>query len=337
MNSMQRVASALKGERSGRAPVAPQLFGFTARQAGARIGRYASDGETLARCQLKARERFGTDMLFAVSDVNVEAEAAGCELACHEDDYPVISEPALRSSLGIDGLQVPEPRRDGRMPEMLRAVACMSASVKDTCPIVATVMGPMTLATLLLGAENALFLAHDEPRAFAAILRRGAEMAKVFGQAQLDAGAHVIMVFDPSAAPTVFPKELFFRYEESLISDVQRTMLDSGGRVAFLHIAADTVPIMEHIRSTGTRLFSFDQTVGVAEVEEHLPGVCMIGNINIMTLLEGDPALVKADGDRLLEEFRQRGGLILSSACEVPPAAPSANVFALVRAARDWK
>jgi uroporphyrinogen-III decarboxylase len=46
---------------------------------------------------------------------------------------------------------------------------------------------------------------------------------------------------------------------------------------------------------------------------------------------------VKADCDRLLEEYSQRGGLILSSACEVPPLTPSANIMAMVRSAKDWK
>jgi uroporphyrinogen decarboxylase len=337
MKSTQRIISTINGEKVDHIPVAPQLFGFTARQAGVGIGKYVREGETLARCQLKSRDRFGTDAVFAVSDVNVEAEAAGCELTYFEDDYPVISVLALSSPLSIDGLEVPAADRDGRMPEMLAAVRKMSSSLGGACPVIGTVMGPMTQAGLLLGLENALFLAHDDPRSFSALLRRSAEIGREYGRAQLRAGADVIMVFDPSAAPVVFPKDLFFRFEEELLKELQTALTLAGGKVPFLHIAAYTAPIMEHIRPTGTRLFCFDQSTGISEVEEHLPGVCMIGNINIMTLLDGSPSLVKADCERLLEDFRERGRLILSSACEVPPATPSSNILAMVCSARDWK
>lgn len=337
MNSLQRVLATAALERPDRPAVAPQLFGFTAHQLGVALGRYVREGATLARCQLKARERFGTDMLFAISDVNVETEAAGSELAYRDNDYPSVGEFALQAADGVSGLDIPVPERDGRMPEILTAIRTMRASVHDTCPVVGCVLGPMTLAGQLIGPENALFLSHDDPAAFETLLRRSSAIVREYGAAQVKAGAHVVLIFDPSASPTVFPKNAFIRYEQTLLDDIFASLGKAGAPLRWLHIAGPTGPIMEHIREIGVRILSIDQSITIDEVQEHLPRACVVGNINCMGLLQEPPSLVKADCDRLLEEYSQRGGLILSSACEVPPLTPSANIMAMVRSAKDWK
>ena len=103
MNSLQRILSTAALERPDRPAVAPQLFGFAAQQLGVDLGRYVREGKVMARCQLKARERFGTDMLFAISDVGVETEATGSELIYHDHDYPTVGEYAIHSAAGVEG------------------------------------------------------------------------------------------------------------------------------------------------------------------------------------------------------------------------------------------
>lgn len=337
MNSMQRILATAALERPDRPAVAPQLFGFTARQFGVDLGRYVREGDVMARCQLRSRERFGTDLLFAISDVGVETEAAGSELIYHDHDYPTVGEYALHSAAEIKGLEVPTPERDGRMPEILTAIKAMRAAVKDNCPVVGCVLGPMTLAAQLMGPENALFLSHDEPEAFEALLHQATAIAQAYGAAQVEAGAHVVLIFDPAASPTVFPKATFIRYEQGLLADIFRSLGRAGAPLKWLHIAGPTVPIMEHMREIKVQMLSIDQSISLDDVQERMPKVCVVGNINCMGLLQEGPSLIKADCDRLLEEYGQRGGLILSSACEVPPQTSSANIMAMVRAAKDWK
>jgi uroporphyrinogen decarboxylase len=337
MNSMERVMATVSGQTPDRQAVAPQVFAFAAHQFGVGIGRYVRDGAVLAKCQLKCRERFGTDAVFAISDVNVESEAAGSELVYREGEYPTIGEHVLHSAVGIDGLAEPDPERDGRMPELLAAVRTLRASVKDTCPVVGCVLGPMTLAVQLMGAEKALFLSHDDPQAFQALLEHSTAIAERYGAAQLQAGAHAVLVLDLAATPTLFPSRSFISHEEAQIARIFAALKKEGNAANWLHVPGRTGPILEHIRAAGTQILGIDQSVTLLEVQEHLPGVCVLGNINCLSLLQEGPALIKADCDRLLDEYSVRRGLILSSACEVPPLAPGANIMAMVHSARDRK
>src|SRR5262245_22579009 len=122
MNSFERVMAALEFRETDRAPVIAQVFGHAAVLAGVPLDEYVRDGEMLARCQLKALERFGYDAVFSVMDVNVEAESLGAVLRYRRNQYPVIEHHVLSGGDRWDGLAVPDPQQAGRMPEMLKAL-----------------------------------------------------------------------------------------------------------------------------------------------------------------------------------------------------------------------
>lgn len=213
MNSLERVQAAVRFERPDRVPVIAQVFGHAAVFAGVPVGDYVRDGELLAQCQIKALEHYGYDAVFAVMDTGVEAEAAGSRLLYRDHMYPVVARYALEDANAVDTLPVPDPHRNGRMPELLRAAYILRRELGNEVLIVGCVLGPMTLAMQLLGPEKALFLAVDEPGLFARVLDFALDVVLPFGRAQVEAGVHLPMVFDPSASPDVFPARLFREFE----------------------------------------------------------------------------------------------------------------------------
>jgi uroporphyrinogen decarboxylase len=57
--------------------------------------------------------------------------------------------------------------------------------------------------------ETALYLAIDDPSGLERLMDFATEVIIRFGQAQLRAGAHLPVVFDPSASPDVIPPQFF--------------------------------------------------------------------------------------------------------------------------------
>src|SRR5664279_1969405 len=80
MNSLDRVAAAVRFEPPDRIPVIAQVFGHAATLAGVALCDYVQDGELLVRCQMRVLERYGYDAVFALMDVNVETGALGSVL-----------------------------------------------------------------------------------------------------------------------------------------------------------------------------------------------------------------------------------------------------------------
>ena len=225
MNSLERVAATVAFGRADRVPVIPQVFGHAAVLAGVPLVDYLHDGALLARCQIAAQRHYGYDAVFAFADTGLEAEALGAVFEFPERQYPQLARPALAPGDAIVSLRVPDPERTGRMPELVRAARLMRNELDGEVPVIAVVLGPMSLAGQLLGTQEALYLAVDEPRRFEELLDLATATALRYGQALLAAGAQVALVFEPAGSPAVVPpaffRELLLPRLRSLMSALQ--------------------------------------------------------------------------------------------------------------------
>ena len=224
--------------------VIAQVFGHAATLAGVPVGDYVRDGELLAQCQIQALDRHDYDAVFALMDVNVETEAAGPVLAYRADAYPVAQSYALAGVVEPDALAIPDPSRDGRMPELLRAARILRREVGDEVLVVGCVLGPMTLAMQLLGPEAALYLAIDEPDRFARVLDFAASVVVRFGLAQIEAGVHLPIVFDPSSSPDVIPSSFYREFVVPQLARVFSAFKQAGSAANWLHTAGPVESIL---------------------------------------------------------------------------------------------
>ena len=332
MNSLERIAATVAFRKPDRVPVVPQVFGQAAVLAGVPLASYLHDGALLARCQVAALRHYGYDAVFAFADVGLEAEALGSVLEFPEGQYPQLASPALAPGDPIGGLQVPDPERAGRMPELLKATRLLRGELDGAVPVVAVVTGPMSLAGQLLGTQDALYLAADEPLRFEELLDIATATALRYGRALLAAGAQVALVFEPAASPAVVPPA-FFR--EMLLPRL-RTLLgafkQAGALACWLHIAGPIEPILRYYPEAGADIANVDYEVQLDVAARALPRTCLDGNLRSLSFVLDSPAKITDEAQRLLSLLGRRGGFILSSGCEIPPEAKPENLAALVAA-----
>lgn len=334
MNGLQRVVAAVGLQPSDKVPALPQVFGQASRLAGLSLQDYVTSGASLARGQMAALERYDHDGLFTVMDVCVETEACGSALVYYPQQYPDVRRYALTSIDDLAGLPVPDPAQAGRMPQMLEALSILRAQTQGEVALIGCVMGPMTLATQLLGTEAALFLAVDEPPAFERLIDYAAEVAIRFGVAQIAAGAHLPVVFEPAGSPAVVPPAFFREIIAPRLTRLFGALKAAGGAANWLHIAGPAAPILGYYPGVGANIANFDYEVTPEQALGALPTTCLDGNIRPLAFVDRAPEQIYADCRALVERFKGRGGLILSSGCEIPPEARPENVAALVAAAR---
>lgn len=333
MNSLERILAAARLEPTDCVPFAPQLFGHAAVTGGAALSAYLRDGRVLAECQLKERQRYGTDAVFAFMDLGVEVEALGARLDYHESRYPDVAGGLLAPADDGSALRQCDPARDGRLPELLRAVGLLRAAVGDTALVAGAVAGPMTLATQLYGIETALYCAADDPVRYEAVLDFATETVLRSGAAQLAAGAHGIVVFDPAASPAVVPADFFRARLESRLRRLADGLRAAGARLIWLNIAGPTADILPRYAAIGADIATFDYYLDPTEARRLLPHACLAGNLKSLDFLDRAPVTVTARVQSLFAAFADRGGFVLSSGCEIPPEADADNLAALAAAA----
>jgi uroporphyrinogen decarboxylase len=334
MNSRERIAATVRFERPDRVPVIPQVFGHAAVLCGAPLGDSLRDGELLARCQLRALERYGHDAVFALMDVNVETEAVGSVLAHRTHGYPSVSTHALSTARPWGQLEIPDPRRAGRMPEQLRAARVLRGEVGDEVLVVGCVVGPMTLATQLTGMQAALYLAIDHPDRFGRLLDFATDVVIRFGVAQIEAGAHLPIVFDPSSSPDVIPPQFYREFVLPRLTRLFEALERAGAASSWLHTAGPTGSILPYYAQARVEIANFDYCVAPDRAISALPRTCLDGNLMSWAFVEATPEEIATASSELLAAFSGRGGFILSSGCEIPPEARPENVAAMVASVR---
>ncbi|WP_303903512.1 uroporphyrinogen decarboxylase family protein [Thiohalomonas denitrificans] len=332
MNGLERVMAAVRFQPTDRLPVVPQLFGHAAVLAGIKLVDYLHDGALLARCQLSAEARYGHDAVFAFMDLSVETEAVGSTLLYRDELYPDVAKYALRPGDDPARLRIPEPRQDGRMPELLHAVSLLRQEAGNRLLIAGSVVGPMTLATQLVGIEDALYFAADDPDGFERLLDYATDVIITFGKAQLQAGAHVPVVFDPSASPAVVPAAFFREFLLPRLKKVLSAFRQNGAITTWLNIAGPTAPILPLHAEAGAEIANFDYYVSATEAQRCLPHTCLDGNLKSLDFVEATPEQVFKTAAALRDSFAGRGGFLLSSGCEIPPESKPENIEAMIAA-----
>jgi uroporphyrinogen decarboxylase len=332
MNSIERIMATVAFDKPDRVAVLPQIFGHAAVSAGVPLTEYLCNGELLAHCQIQALQHYGHDAVFALMDTSVETEAVGSTLLFPAERYPHVDSYILSDASGIDGLRLPNPLTDGRMPELLKAAAILRREVGNDVMVIGCVLGPLTIALQLFGAEKTLYLAIDQPEQFARLLDFATQVSIDFGTAQIEAGVHLPLVFDPFASPDVIPPMFFREIELPHLRKVFNAFKGAGALTNWLHIAGPATPILPYYPDAGVDIANFDYCVNPLEAQKALPHTCLDGNLKPLSLVDATPDAIAEEASRLVQQFDQRGGFILSTGCEIPLEAKAESIAALVSA-----
>jgi uroporphyrinogen decarboxylase len=154
-----------------------------------------------------------------------------------------------------------------------------------------------------------------------------------FGKAQLEAGAHLPIVFDPSSSPDFIPAAF---YRELVLPRVKRVfsaLKQAGCEINWLHTAGPVETILSYYPSAGVNLANIDYCVSLSNAVETLPNTCLNGNIKPLSFVDGNSEEIAATAGGILNAMADRGGFILSSGCEIPPESKPENIVAMVSAA----
>jgi len=89
---------------------------------------------------------------------------------------------------------------------------------------------------------------------------------------------------------------------------------------------------------TGADCIEIDSNVPMENMMPIAAGKCALeGNISTVTaLLNGTPEDIIKEANHIISLFKNNGGLILSSACEIPRFSPRENVAAIIKAAEEY-
>lgn len=280
------------------------------------------------------KKKLGYDAVFVYGDNCVEAEAVGCKLHFPEKAYPYIKQYVVDDYKKFNHLPLPDPQKDGRMPQLLKAAKLLREQVGQELPVIGILLGPMSIAGQLMGLEKLLYLLLDSPQEFERFLDYTSQISLDFGLALLQAGIHIPAILDPSASQSVIPSEIFLRFLLPRYQYIFNCFESAQPLASWLIITGNTKDLLPYYPQCGINIASIDYEVDVQDAFNSAPELIFAGNIKPFTFVNDSPQQIIRQGKRLVSLAGKSKGFILSSGCEVPLDTKQENITALVNTVR---
>ncbi|MBQ4354427.1 MAG: uroporphyrinogen decarboxylase family protein [Clostridia bacterium] len=332
MNGYQRVMHALRFEASDRAAIVPELIQHNLEIAGETHRAFSSDPQVMCKVILTGLKKYETDAVYVSSDNYMIVEAMGGQAVLPPDAPPVLLKTAAASieeALALAPLDVTK----GRIPVILEATQMLRDILKDEIFVKTCIdSAPFSAASAVLGPQNFMYSLMDEPEMCHRFLENCTESVIRYGIAAAKAGAHGLAFGD---SPSVMlGREMYEEFALPYAQKAIRTLQQETGLPVFYHICGDTRHILDLMVRTGADCLEIDSLVPMAYAKEIVNGACALeGNVStIEAFFQGTPEDVRRETNAILDLFGNRGGVILSSACEIPRLSPTENVRALTDA-----
>lgn len=333
VNSYERVMNRLQGKPVDRVPNLSIVMMFAARELGVSYCACCRDYRLLADAATLCHERYGIDMICAISDSLREAEGFGTEVVFPETGVPYAAQMRLRKLSDIDTLKVIDPSLGRRMNDTVEAVRRMRQRAGNDVPVVGWIEGALAECCDLMDMQHVFINLLDEPEAMEQLIGICTEQGILFAKAQVEAGAHMIGIGDAATSligPTLY-EEFVLPYQQRMIEAIHEM-----GVPVKLHICGNISPVMHLIARTGADMVDCDHMVDMERAASILPEATAIcGNFNpVEIMLQGTPEQVKAAAHRCMQ-IGSRKNTFVAPGCEVPKDTPRENMLALQEALTD--
>ena len=297
----------------------------------------AKTPELACEVTLQPLERFPLDAAILFSDILTVPDAMGLGLHFVEGEGPKFERP-LREEKAIRALAVPDLER---LRYVFDAVALIRKSLHERVPLIGFSGSPYTLACYMVeggGSDDfrhVKSLLYSRPELLHHILDTNARAVTAYLNAQIEAGAQAVMVFDTwggSLSDTAF-REFSLEYSKRALAGVKR---ENGGHVVPRILFTKGGGLwLEPMADAGADALGIDWQTPIGEARRRVGHrVALQGNFDPMALF-GTPASIRAEVGRILEAYGSGPGHVFNLGHGVSQHTPPEHVAALVEAVHE--
>lgn len=262
-------------------------------------------------------------------DMTGESEDMGSVVDFGSDIFePHVSGYALKSVDHFEQLK-PIDFSKGRCKVVLDAIKILKEKGDPSIPIIGNITGPVSVAGTVM-----------EPVPFYKDLIRKNEMSHrymqfitdqlvEFAKLQVEAGADVISISDPTATGELLGPKKFLEFVPPYINQITDAV--AGKAYTIVHICGRMQPALKEMDEVRADALSFDSYVPISKVKEVLPNRVIMGNVSTYSLEFMDEDKIKS----LTKNTVKNGTNIVAPACGIGMKTPIDNLRAMLRAVEE--
>ncbi len=310
-------------------------------KAGNNFMALATNVQYATEVTLQPLDRFALDAAILFSDILTVPDAMGLGLSFGVGEGPRFAKP-IRDEADVAALQVPDL---DKLRYVFDAVTSIRHALKGRVPLIGFSGSPWTLACYMVegaGSDDYRLvktLMYSRPDLMHRILDINAQAVTAYLNAQIDAGAQAVMVFDSWGG--VLADAAFHRfsldYTRRVVQGLQRHK--DGQPVPVIVFTKGGGLWLDQIADCGADVVGLDWTVNLAQARQRVGGkVALQGNLD-PNVLFAPPEVVAHEAQAVLDSFgrpqRADGGWdghIFNLGHGISQYTPPEHVSALVEA-----
>jgi len=318
--------AALQNKEVERIPWVPFVGCHAAKLMNVSTEDYFKSADLIVNGVKLAYEKYRPDGLPVLFDLQVEAEALGCQLKYSPTNPPSVASHPLAENPDLSGLRA-LTESDGRLPIVLEAIKRIKQALGEDLGIYGLITGPYTLALHLRGTEI-FFDQIDNPQYVQDLMRFCTKVAKTVVAMYIEAGVDIVAVVDPMTSQ--ISPENFEEFVLPFVTEIFNFIREKE-RFSSFFVCGNAKNNVENMCKSGPDNISIDENIPLGFVKEVCQryGISFGGNIKLtVSMLFGTPADNMVDAMNCMHIGGNKG-FILAPGCDMPFATPEENVEAI--------
>ena len=321
------------------------------RQAGRYLPEYratrAEAGDFMSLCRnaelacevtMQPLRRYKLDAAILFSDILTVPDALGLGLYFVTGEGPKFERP-VQSAAAIRKLAVPDVAES--LGYVFEAVSTIRRELDGSVPLIGFAGSPWTVGTYMVeGGSSREFatikgLSKEDPKALDAMLDIVVRTTTEYLNAQVEAGAQALMIFDTWGSALEREDYLRFSLEpmQRIVDNLTRE--SEGRRVPVILLSKGAGPLLTDMLGTGCDAHGVDWTTSLADARKFTGDkVALQGNLNPATLRES-PEVIRQGVADTLASYGKGPGHVFNLGHGVTPDIDPDHVAALVDAVHE--
>jgi len=294
--------------------------------------------ELACEVTLQPIERFQLDAAILFSDILTIPHAMKLGLDFEAGEGPRIERP-VRTAADIERLPIPDPNVELRY--VTDAVRMVRRELDGRVPLIGFAGSPWTVATYVVEGGSSKSYSHIKgmlygaPRELHRLLDKLARATRAYLNAQIEAGAQVVMIFDTWGGvltPAAY-REFSLDYMRQIVEGLTRER--EGRRVPSIVFTKGGGAWLADTAATGCDALGVDWTTDLADARRLTSDrVALQGNLD-PSVLYAPPGQIRAQVARVLESYGRGHGHVFNLGHGIHPDVPPEHVQAMIEAVRE--
>ncbi|MBT8062710.1 MAG: uroporphyrinogen decarboxylase [Gammaproteobacteria bacterium] len=294
--------------------------------------------ELACEVTMQPLRRFDLDAAILFSDILTIPDAMGLGLYFSEGEGPKFKR-TVRSASDVAALPRPDP--GDSLAYVVNAVSRIHRELDNTIPLIGFSGSPWTLATYMVeGGPSKSYskvkgLMYEQPSTAHALLSKLADSVTDYLNAQIEAGAQAVQIFDSWGGILSHDKYIPFSldYMQRIVSGLNAG--PDGEQVPVILFSKGCNGHLEAMADTGCQALGIDWTLSLNEARSRVgERVAIQGNLD-PAVLQASPDVIRRQVQAALESFGRGHGHVFNLGHGITPDVKPEHLGALVEAVAE--